>query len=209
MIILLFHHLDDEIMTQAKDFLMFSLEIILLGVALAIDAAVVTFAVGLIHLELPLTGKAHRGLTVALVFGVFQAAMVWLGSYVGFLFTFSNYGFFFRMIVGIIFFGLAIKFIQESFSPEEKKIKWGVLPILILAFATSIDAFAAGIGLGTLPQAYLAAFEVGAITSALCGLFYFMSQFFKDLPDRWLIRLGALILIYLGGEIFWDVRNLF
>ncbi len=187
---------------------MFSLEIVLLGLALAIDAAVVTFAVGLIHLELSPAGKVKRGLMICSTFGIFQALMLWLGSYAGFLFSFSDYGYFFRFIVGIIFLGLALKCFQESLSLDKKKIEWEVLPIIILAFATSIDAFAAGIGLGTLPRPYFAASEVGLITFCMCGMFYFISQFFGEIPDRWLLRLAAFIFLFLGGGIFWSYRGL-
>lgn len=188
---------------------MFSLEIVLLGVALAIDAAVVTFAVGLIHGEMDTASKVKRGVVICLTFGVFQAFMLWLGSYAGYLFSYSNYGFYFRLIVGIIFFGLAIKFIQESLSLEKKHIEWEIIPVVILAFATSIDAMAAGVALGTLPNTHLAALEVGFITSFICGFFYFLAQFFNRIPDRWLLRLSALIFIVLGGEIFWSYRHLF
>ncbi len=188
---------------------MFSLEILLLGVALAIDAAVVTFAVGLIHGEMDVTSKIKRGIVICMTFGVFQAFMLWLGSYAGYLFSYSNYGFYFRLIVGIIFIGLAIKFIQESLSLEKKHVEWKIVPVVILAFATSIDAMAAGVSLGTLPKTYYAAVEVGLITFLICGFFYFMSQFFIRIPDRWLLRISALIFVVMGGEIFWSYRHLF
>ncbi len=188
---------------------MFALEIILLGLALATDAAVVTFAVGLIHGDLDVSTKIKRGAAICLTFGIFQSFMLWLGSYAGYLFSYSNYGFYFRLIVGIIFIGLAIKFIQESLSIEKKHIEWKIIPIFILAFATSIDAMAAGVALGTLPNAHLAALEVGIITSLLCSFFYFLAQFFSQIPDRWLLRLSSLIFLSMGGEIFWSYRHLF
>lgn len=188
---------------------MFSVEIVLLGLALAIDAAVVTFAIGLIHLELSQAGKLKSGLLISLTFGLFQTMMIWLGSYTGFLFSYSKYGFYFRLIVGVIFLGLSVKCVQESFNQEEKKIKWDIFPIIILSFATSIDAFAAGIGLGTLPQPILAATEVGVITFLTCGLFYLFSQFLSQIPDRWLLRGAAMIFLFLGGDIFWGYKHLF
>jgi putative Mn2+ efflux pump MntP len=187
---------------------MFSVEIILLGLALAIDAAVVTFAVGLIHLELTPVKRWKRGVVLASIFGLFQALMLWLGSYTGFLFTFSSFGYFFQFGIGIIFFALALKFVHESIILEKKKIEWSILPVIILSFATSIDAFAAGISLGTLPRAYLAAMEVGVITFALCITFYFLSQYFRQIPDRWLLRFAAVIFIFLGTQIFWSIRHL-
>jgi putative Mn2+ efflux pump MntP len=187
---------------------MFSTEIALMGLALAIDAAVVTFAIGLLHLELPHTHRVRRGLIICLTFGIFQAAMLRLGSYAGYLFSFSSFGYYFQVGIGVIFFGLALKFIQESLSLEEKKHEWGIIPVVILAFATSIDALAAGISLGTIPQANLAAFEVGAITFSVCGSFYLLSQFFQQIPDRWLLRGASCIFFFLSAEVFWSLRHL-
>ena len=188
---------------------MFSLEIVLLGLALAIDAAVVTFAIGLLHHGMSPAEKIKRGLMISSAFGIFQFVMLWLGSYAGYLFTFSSFGYYFQFIVAIIFFILALKFVQESIKIEEKKIEWGLLPIIILAFATSIDAMASGVSLGTLPRAYFAAIEVGLITFSVCGGFYFISQFFRQIPDRWLLRLAAMIFLFLGIQIFWGLKHVF
>lgn len=187
---------------------MFAIEIVLLGSALAIDAAVVTFAMGLMHLEHTRAGKIRRGLTISLTFGFFQFLMMWLGSYAGYLFTFSKFGHYFQLIVGVIFFMISIKFIQESLELEERKLEWGILPVVTLALATSIDALASGVSLGTIPRAYLASIEVGIITFALCLGFYYFSQTFTKIPDKWLLRAGGLIFFILSAEIFWGLRHI-
>lgn len=188
---------------------MFTLEIMLLGLALAIDAAVVTFAVSLLHERDTPTMKVKNGFLVSFTFGLFQFLMLWLGSYAGYLFTYSSsFGFYFQIAVGMIFFGLALKCIFESFSLDEKKIEWGVIPVVILAFATSIDALASGIGLGTIPQAHFAAMEVGLITFMVCGSFYFIGQFFRQIPDKWLLRLASVIFLFLAGQVFWALKHL-
>lgn len=188
---------------------MFSMEIVLLGVALAIDAAVVTFAIGLLHYEMDSFEKLKRGFLISLAFGIFQFAMLWLGAYAGYLFTFSSYGYYFQFAVAVIFFGLALKFVQESVNIEEKKVEWGIIPVIILAFATSIDAMASGVSLGTMPRAYFAAIEVGLITFLICSGFYFLSQFFRQIPDRWLLRLSAIIFVLLGGQVIWGLKHVF
>ena len=124
---------------------MFSLEISLLGIALAIDAAVATFALGLIGLDIRTRHKWIRGIAIAAMFGFFQFLMVWLGSFGGYLFSFSNYGSIFHLVVAAIFIILAIKLFQESNSDEKKEMVWSFTPLLIIAVATSIDALAAGI----------------------------------------------------------------
>jgi manganese efflux pump family protein len=188
---------------------MVSIEIMLLGMALAMDAAVVTFAVSLLHERDTPSMKLKNGFLVSFTFGLFQFLMLWLGSYAGFLFTFSTFGYYFQVVIGLIFFGLAWKCIHESFSLEEKKIEWDIIPVVILAFATSIDALASGISLGTIPRAHLAALEVGLITSMMCASFYFIGQFFREIPDKWLLRLASLIFLILGLNVLWAIRHLF
>lgn len=188
---------------------MFTLDTLLLGLALAIDAAVVTFAVSLLHEKDAPAAKLKNGLLCAFTFGLFQFLMLWLGSYAGYLFTYtSSFGFYFQIAVGIIFFGLALKCILESMSLEEKKIEWGIIPVVILAFATSIDALASGISFGTIPAAYFPAMGVGMITFMVCGCFYFMGQFFREIPDKWLLRFASLIFLFLAGQVFWALRHI-
>lgn len=187
---------------------MLSLEILLLGVALAIDAAVVTFAVGLLHLELDAAQRFKRGLVISGAFGLFQGIMLWLGSYAGYLFTFSSFGFYFQITIAAIFFGLAVKFLLESMKIEDKHIEWRIVPVAILAFATSIDAMAAGISLGTIPRPELAATSVGLITFFICGCFYAFSSVFRQIPDRWLLRIATLIFLFLGGQTLWAIKHL-
>ena len=188
---------------------MFNSEILLLGLALSIDAGVVTFAISLLHERDTPVLKLRNALLTALAFGVFQFGMLWLGSFAGYIFTFSSIGYYFQLVVGLIFFGLAFKCLFESFDKAEKKIEWGVIPIIILGFATSIDALASGISLGTLPHPYLISIDVGLITFTVCSLFYLIGQFFKYIPDRWLLRLAAVIFIILGGQVFWGLRHFF
>jgi putative Mn2+ efflux pump MntP len=188
---------------------MFSTEIVLLGIALAIDAAVVTFAVSLLNGEAPLPSKVRNGVIASGTFGLFQFLMLWLGSYAGFLFTFSRFGLYFRVAITAIFLSLAVKCLRESFDVDKKKIEWGVLSLLMLGFATSIDALAAGISLGTIPRSWLSAMEVGLVTSFICASFYGIGQFLKEIPDRWLLRFASLIFVFLGLKVFWDIQQLF
>ena len=184
---------------------MFSPEIILLGLALAIDAAVVTFTIGLLHLDLHLKTRISRAFFVAGVFGLFQFLMMWLGSYGGYLFSFSNYGYLFQLVVASIFILIGAKCFQESFKNEDKVPEWGIWPVMMLGLATSIDALAAGISFGTLPKAYLASMEVGIITFTVCLGFYLLSQIFTKIPERWLLRLAGIIFFVLGGQIIWGI----
>jgi putative Mn2+ efflux pump MntP len=180
---------------------MLSLEIFFMGVALAVDASVVCFALGLLSLGLPPVRKLLRGFGLSLIFGAFQFLMLWLGSYAGFVFAFSSYGYFTQMVVALVFVLIGLKFYQESQKGQPSELRWGILPVLLLAVATSIDALAAGVSLGTLPFAHLAALEVGVITFLLCGVFYLLSQFFSSIPRKWLLRGAGLVFVALATRI--------
>ncbi|HXH29547.1 MAG TPA: manganese efflux pump [Bacteriovoracaceae bacterium] len=186
---------------------MFSVEILLLGLALAMDAAVVAFAIGLLHSKISPVKKLQRGLLVALLFGFSQFGMLWLGSYAGYLFSFSSYGYLFQFVVAAIFVLIAVKFFQESLNTEDRNLEWKLVPVLLLAFATSVDALAAGVSFGTLPSSNLAALEVGAITFGASGTFYLISQFLRHIPERWLLRFASLIFLVLGSKIIMEFFN--
>lgn len=188
---------------------MFSLQIVLLGLALAIDAAIVTFAVGLVQKELPMGNRFQRGLYICFLFGFFQALMIWLGANAGYYVAFSGYGYYFQIAVGSVFFYMAYKLVKDSSDVEEKKLEWSFVPVIMLAIATSIDALISGVSLGGLPNTERIALEIGVITFIICGVFYLLSQRFQRVPDKWLLRLAGLIFIVLGVQIFWAIRHLF
>jgi putative Mn2+ efflux pump MntP len=183
---------------------MLSLETALMGIALAVDAAIVSFAFGLLHQSSHPGLKLYRASVVSMVFGFFQFLMLWLGSVGGYWLTFSSYGYLYQFIVAIIFIMLALRLLQESSSDQISPVEWGLLPLLFLALATSVDALMAGVGLGPLPMSYLSALVVGAITFALCALAYALSSFFKKLAPRWPLRFASLIFFFLGGRVLFD-----
>ena len=183
---------------------MVSLQSMLLGGALALDAAVVSFAVGILNLHLSIAHKFRRGLLICLLFGFFQALMVWLGSHAGYILVFSSYGYLFQLFVSSIFFGIGVKVIKESFETEEKQIVWGIIPLIVMAIATSIDALVAGISLGSVPGPHFMAAEIGVITFLICLLAYGSSFLFNSLPTKWLLRLAAIVFFFLGGKIIYE-----
>lgn len=186
---------------------MFSLEIVLLGLALAIDAAVVTFAFSLLHQDHAVSVRTRNAFFVSGCFGFFQFLMLWLGSHAGYLITFSQVGIYFRLSIGLIFFVLAGKCLVESLRFEERTVEWGLWPLFALSILTSIDALAAGVSLGTVPQAYLASFEVGTITFGVCLSFYFLGQFLDRIPSRWLLRIAGGLFLFLGGHTLWTLKD--
>lgn len=186
---------------------MFLIDLLILGLALSMDAAIAAFALSLLHERDHPSLKIRNGLIISLIFGFFQFFMLWAGSYLGYLFTFSGFGYLFQIVIGMIFILLGAKCMFESFSKEAKNIHWGLFSVLVIAFATSIDALASGISLGTLPHPYITSLEVGFVTALVCGLFYLIGQFFKKIPDRWLLRFSGSIFFVLSFEIIWKMRN--
>ena len=183
---------------------MFSLETTLLGLALAVDAAVASFAVGILNLDLSVAHKWRRGFLICLLFGFFQSLMIWLGSHAGYYLSFSSYGYLFQLIVGGIFIVLGVRVLQESLDGDNEPVVWGFFPLVVMAIATSIDALASGISLGSLPQTHITAIEIGLITFVMCSLGYGAAFFLKSLPGNWLLRFAAGIFFFLGGGIFYN-----
>ena len=182
---------------------MITLEILLLGLGLAIDAGVVSFALGLSTSHEAGKHRILKGVFITLLFAFFQFLMLWVGSYGGYLFAFSSYGYLSQVVVCGIFLLIGMKLFQEAQKTEEKTLSWGIVPILVLAFATSVDALAAGISLGTLPDAHVMAMKIGIITFIVCAIFYCFSMLFKTIPERWLMRIGGFIFTGLGLRIVW------
>ncbi len=183
---------------------MFSLETALLGGALALDAAIASFAVGMLNLELPVRHKFFRGVLTCFLFGFFQAIMLWMGSIAGYHLSFSSFGYLFQLIVSSLFIGIGVKVCKESFDDGEKNLVWGFLPMLIVALATSADAMLAGVSIGTLPLPHMTAMEVGLITFGICTVSYSCSLFFKSLPDKWILRGAGLVFFFLGGRVLFE-----
>jgi manganese efflux pump family protein len=161
---------------------MMTIEVLILGLALAMDAAVAAFALGILSTQNSLKQKLGGCFYLGGLFGFFQTLMVWIGSKGGYLFTFSSYGHLFQLLVAGIFFVIGAKILLDSYEAEEQKLSWGLVPTLLLALATSLDALAAGVSLATMPESYVIAAQVGLITFSLTVLFYFFSQIAKLIP---------------------------
>jgi putative Mn2+ efflux pump MntP len=119
--------------------------IILIAVGLASDAFFVAITKGVV-----IKSTVKHGLIIALFFGGFQAIMTIIGWILGvpleaFVSTLAPW------IAFILISAVGIKMIYESFSDnEEDNDNFSINEILILAIATSIDAFVVGISFALL-----------------------------------------------------------
>ena len=175
-------------------------DIILLAIALSIDACVVSFAYGLC-----IEDKNKRSaFALALTTGFFQAFMPVIGYY----FTdivrtlIQPYA---KWIVFLIFIYLGVNFIKEALEKSERK-NLCITPksLLLIGIATSIDAFSAGISLSlTSSPMKFSIISIGLITFINSLLGYFAGHRLKSFKADYLQILGGVILIFLA------VKNLF
>lgn len=168
-------------------------ESLLLSFALGVDAMAVAFAVGLAHPD-----KTHRpGLMLALWFGGFQALMSFLGfvltQYVSFISRWAEQG------AGAVFLILGLKLFWDAWHEnEDVSVPQTHTAYMLLALATSIDAFAAGIALTNHTNAYETIFLIGMVAFVMTWIGVLASRRMKRFPEKYLEIAGSLILIFLG-----------
>lgn len=172
----------------------------LIGIALAMDCFAVSLALGT-------RTKARllpAALLVAVSFGAFQGGMAVVGWIAGNGLTafISAYGPPFAFILLAIVGG---KMLWEGLKGEDNdSVPDGIrfLPIIVLSFATSIDALAVGAGFGLIQAEIFA-------PAAIIGLISFVFAFFGILLGKRLLDtlghrteiLGGIILILIGLNI--------
>lgn len=170
-------------------------ELILLAIAMSIDACVVSLSYGLVIEK----NKRINSLLLASFTGFFQFLMPVLGYYFAnflhkYVESFANY------IVFAIFIFLGIKFIKEAFDKEKESPKClGVCCLFVIAIATSIDAFSSGISLLLSGNKIIfPAILIGVVTF-INSLFGFWGGFIlKGCSSFYLEIAGGVILLGLG-----------
>lgn len=171
------------------------ISIILLAIALSIDACVVSFSYGLVFIQ----NRLKNSMLLAACTGLFQAFMPVIGYYLtGLVKTFiAPYA---SLIVFLIFTYLGVKFIIEAFEKEkEQKLCIDLKCLLLVGFATSIDAFSAGISLSLFGNRILKpAILIGVITFINSKLGFSLGGKLRHLPTKSL-EIGAGILLILLG----------
>ncbi len=173
--------------------------ILMLAVGLAMDAMAVAAARGLAAPRL----LPRHALLVAAFFGGFQALMPLLGWLLGrgvgpIVQAFDHW------IAFILLAGIGAKMLWEARGGDAAPTgdQFGLRVMLVLAVATSIDAFAAGITLPMLgaPLA-LSLATIGLTTAVLSALGLFLGRRFGAMLGRGLDAFGGLVLIGLGARI--------
>ena len=170
-------------------------EAIALAFGLAMDATAIAAARGL---------SRQRGeiVILPLLFGLFQAGMAALGWILGEAGGkyFEDYD---HWVAAGLLFLVGGKLIYDGLKgDEDEEYTTGIGTYLLLAFATSIDAAAAGITLPMLPVSpWLSLALIGGITFACSAIGYRVGRAVGKQLEGKLEILGGLVLIGLGVRV--------
>ncbi|PHV71945.1 hypothetical protein CS063_00265 [Sporanaerobium hydrogeniformans] len=175
-----------------------SLEIILIGIGLSMDAVGVCLSNSMVFKNLTL----KKRLAMPLFFGFFQGLMPLIGYFTGEFFAqyITRYS---RFIVFLILGAIGIKMLKDAFCTEEK-CKENNTPLtyqllFTQAIATSIDALAVGVGFSTLSVNIFAAITLISLTTFVCSyLAVYIGKKFGSLLENKAQLLGGCILVLIA-----------
>lgn len=174
--------------------------LLILALALAMDALAVSLVRG--------SAEGHNvseAFKLGAVFGLAQGLMPLVGWLLGVAFAEA-----FRSVDHWIAFSLlavlGVRMIHEGLAHGEdetgRRPGASVLSLLVAAFATSIDAAAAGITLPLLGVAIPAAcLIIGTTTGALCTAGYLVGTKVSRRTGKWAEIAGGIVLLGLGSRI--------
>lgn len=175
---------------------------ILLGIGLAMDACAVSMADGLKDSKM----NYKKTLLIALMFGLFQGLMPFLGYIVGCQFLTKIewlIPWVALILLGYIGADMLIGGIKNK--DEDEEIEDLTLKVLFVqAIATSIDALSVGFSIAnyTLLEAVVCVSFIAFITFAICVAAVFIGKKFGTKLGNKAEILGGIILIAIGIEIF-------
>jgi len=175
------------------------IQLIVLSVALALDAVSVSIAGGVEMKQV----KLRYALRVAFFFGLFQAIMPILGWVVGNTLT-ESVVFLAPWIAFFLLTAVGIVMIRESRvkTKDKRRSILSYKTLFVLAFATSIDAFIVGISLGLIQiPLFLAVSVIGIITFLLCVPAFLFGSHINRYFNGKLEIFGGVALILIGLRI--------
>lgn len=199
-------------MKKLRDGKMDVFELVVLSIALAMDAFVVSVAQGIcIKRQL-----VKKGIIIALLFGLFQGLMPTFGYLIGSSFTqyVNNLD---HWIAFILLALIGAKMIYDGFKNEDDNEvecsvdddKLDYLKIFTLAIATSIDALAVGFSFAFLEiNILIAVSTIAIITFIICFIGVYLGLLFpKRFKDKTNFIAGV-ILILIGLRILLQHLNI-
>ena len=174
------------------------IEIILMAVALAMDALAVSICKGMTIKKL----TPEHILKVGVYFGGFQALMPIAGYYIGKTFA-DVIKSFDHWVVFALLAGLGIHMVIGAFKEEKEHTSdFSHKTMLILAIATSIDAMAIGISLSIMKTGlWVNVGVIGAITFAMTAIGVVVGNKFGNKLGVKAELIGGFILIGVGLRV--------
>ena len=174
-------------------------DILLIGAGLSMDAAAVSMTNGMVYKNL--TGVRYAAMPA--FFGAFQMLMPILGYYAGGLFAdiMAKYS---GIVVFVILGIIGGKMIKEGFDDIKKHETapsrvMDLKTLLFQAVATSIDAFAVGIGFSALGIGIIGPSAIiGATTAVIVVIAILIGRKFGDMLGSRAEVLGGAILVIIG-----------
>ena len=174
------------------------LAILFLSVGLAMDAFAVSLARGASGEH-----RIGRAVELGLLFGAAQGLMPLLGWGLGLAFT-ETFRRFDHWIAFVLLVGLGWRMLAEATSAAaEKQVDHHgrLLGLVIAAFATSVDAAAAGLTLPLIGVAVpIACVTIAATTTILCTAGYMAGVHTSKRAGKTAEVSGGIVLIALGGK---------
>lgn len=171
------------------------LDLILIAISLSMDAFAVSICKGLSVRKV----SFRHALICGVWFGGFQALMPALGYFLGDRFStlLTRFG---PWVAFILLAIIGANMVKESFGEDESlDDDYSPKAMLPLAVATSIDAFAVGVGFAAVQVQILPAVAlIGCITCVLSGIGVKVGAIFGDKYRAPAERLGGIVLILIG-----------
>lgn len=170
-------------------------DLIMIGISLSMDAFAVSICKGLSVRKVQLS----HALICGAWFGAFQAIMPSFGYFLGSRFEhlFNSVG---PWVAFILLAVIGVNMVRESFGGDETVDNdFSAKAMLPLAFATSIDAFAVGVGFAAMEaNIVVAALLIGCTTFTLSAIGVKVGAVFGDKYRAVSERIGGLVLILIG-----------
>ncbi|HRX92334.1 MAG TPA: manganese efflux pump MntP family protein [Candidatus Izemoplasmatales bacterium] len=178
------------------------LEIILLGIGLAMDACAASLANGLCEPDM----KPGKTFMIAFSFGFFQAAMPLIGFFAGSLFADFLSGII-PWVALVLLSIIGVHMIMEGYKKRSCECPThhiGVKMIIVQAIATSIDALMVGLLFveDSVAQVTEYVLIIGGITLALSLIALRLGRRFANILRNGAEYVGGAILIGIGLKIF-------
>lgn len=180
------------------------LELLLIGIGLAMDAFAVSICKGLAMRKV----NKKQAVVIGLFFGGFQALMPFIGWALGT--QFESYITSIDHWIAFVLLGfIGGKMVVEAVKPEEEEVEidqmdppLDIKEMFILAIATSIDALAVGITFAFLNYPIVEAISIiGIVTFIISIIGVYVGNFFGNKYKNKAELAGGLILIFIGIKI--------